>query len=100
MNHTCNEGAPPRQTIDAAFVLDFVRSNGFPGAELVYWDQDNPECGCESLADLMEGRYKVRVTLGISLNAPAMIASRKWVEDENELGPVTIRDNATTQDQL
>jgi hypothetical protein len=92
MNHTCNAGVLPRQTIDAAVVLELVRKNGFPGAEIIYWDQDNPECGYESLTELMEDCGEVRVTLGISLNAPAMIASREWLESEDELGPVILRD--------
>lgn len=94
MNHTCNTGVLPRQTIDAAVVLELVRKNGFPGAKIIYWDQDNPECGYESLTELMEDCGEVRVTLGISLNAPAMVASREWLEDEDELGPVILRDNA------
>jgi len=41
----------------------------------------------------MEDCGELRVTLGISLNAPAMIASREWLDDEDELGPVILRDN-------
>lgn len=93
MNHTCNAGVLPRQTIDAAVVLELVRKNGFHDAEIIYWDQDNPECGYESLTELMEDCGEVRVTLGISLNAPAMIASREWLEGEEELGPVILREN-------
>jgi hypothetical protein len=92
MNHTCNAGLIPRQTIDAATVLELVRKNGFPGAEIIYWDQDNPECGYESLFELVEDSGEVRVTMGISLNAPAMIAKREWSDDEEELGPVILRD--------
>ena len=94
MNQTSNEGAIPRQTIDAAIVLEFARKNGFPGAEIIYWDQNNPEYGYESLTELVEDCQGVEVTLGISLNAPAMIASRKWIAGEDELGPVILRDNA------
>ena len=97
MNHTCNAGVLPRQTIDAAVALELVRKNGFPCAEIIYWDQDNPECGYESLIELMEDCGEVRVTLGISLNAPAMIASREWLESEDDLGPVILRDNAESR---
>lgn len=93
MNNTCHAGVLPRQTVDAAVVLELVKKNGFPRAEIIYWDQDNPECGYESINELMEDAGKVRVTMGISLNAPAMIASREWLEDDDELGPVTLRDN-------
>jgi len=93
MNHTCNAGVLPRQTIDAAVVLELVRKNGFPAAEILYWDEDNPERGYESLTELVEDCGEVKVTLGICLNAPAMIASREWLESGDELGPVILRDN-------
>ena len=93
MNHSINAGILPRQTIDAAIVLEFARKNGFPGAEIIYWDQNNPEYGYESLTELVEDCQGVPVTLGISLNAPAMIASREWIEGEDELGPVILQEN-------
>ena len=94
MNHSINAGILPRQTIDAAIVLEFARKNGFPAAEIIYWDQNNPEYGYESLTELVEDGQGVPVTLGISLNAPAMIASREWIEGEDELGPVILQENA------
>ena len=90
MSHSINAGVLPRQTIDAAVVLEFARKNGFPAAQIIYWDQNNPEYGYESLTELVEDCQGVPVTLGISLNAPAMIASREWMEGEDELGPVVL----------
>ena len=97
MNHSINAGILPRQTIDAAIVLEFARKNGFPSAEIIYWDQNNPEYGYESLTELVEDCQGVPVTLGLSLNAPAMIASREWIEGEDELGPVILQENVQTE---
>jgi hypothetical protein len=94
MNHSIKAQIVPRQIIDAARVLSFAKENGFPGADILYWDQNNPECGYESIEELMEDAGECPITLGISLNAPAMIASRTWDEDADELGPVEYRQNA------
>lgn len=93
MNHSINAGILPRQTIEAAIVLEFARKNGFPGAAIIYWDQNNPEYGYESLTELVEDCQGVPVTLGISLNAPAMIARREWLEGEDEHGPVILQEH-------
>ena len=78
----------PEQLVNAAHVLAYAKANGFPGADILYWDRDNPECGWESIEELLEDSGVVHVTLGISLNGPAMECHREWDEEGDELGPV------------
>lgn len=92
MNHTCNAGILPLQIIDAAAVLELIRKNGFPAAEIIYWDRDNPEGGYESLTDLLDDCGEARVTLGVDLHAPEMAAKRELSEDGSEYGPVILQE--------
>lgn len=93
MNHTIKAQIGPRQIIDAAIALELVRKNGFPKAQIIYWDQDNPEYGYESLTEMLDGAGSATVTIGIQLNADPMIANREWNEDADELGPVELLTN-------
>ena len=83
----------PEQLVNAARVIAFAKANGFPGANILYWDRENPEYGMESIEELMEDGGTVHVTLGITLNAPAMECRREWDEEGDELGPVIYGQN-------
>ena len=78
---------------DSARVIAFAKANGFPGADVIYWDQDNPEYGMSDIEELIEDAGTVNVVLGISLNASAMQCRREWDEGSDELGPVLYRQN-------
>jgi len=85
-NH--NATVLPQQIVNAARVIAFARDNGFPGADILYWDQDNPEYGMSNIEEIMEDAGTVHIILGISLNAPAMVCNREWDEGGDELGPI------------
>lgn len=69
-------------------IIAFAKANGFPKAEILYWDRDNLECGYDSIYELMEDSEECRIALGISLNAQVIVATRTWDETAGELGPV------------
>lgn len=79
----------PVEVANAARVLAFAQENGFPHADILYWDQDNPECGHVDLHELVEeANVNYRISLGISLGDRGLIARKEWDDDE-ESGAMT-----------
>jgi hypothetical protein len=102
--HQDPAGSPDAQTItlprekqraiDLARVVAFAKANGFPDAELVYWDEENPEYGQRDLEDIVHDCGEDYVLdIGVDLRA-SMIARKDWLDEEaTEIGEITLREN-------
>jgi hypothetical protein len=88
-------GITPQRVIDLARVVAFAKANGFPDAEPVYWDEENPEYGQCDLEDIVHDCGEdYALGLGVDLRA-GLIARKDWVDEETaEIGEITLRENA------
>lgn len=82
-NHCCH--GVPREIIDAARVLAFAKENGFPDADILYWDQEIPEFGLTSLEELAEEEGEdYKVGIGVALNGRKITVRKVRNEDTDE----------------
>lgn len=75
----------PRSLIDIVRVIEFAKANGFPDAEPLYWDQDNPEIGFPSMSELIQDHgEEYKIVIGIDLRAKPFIAERKFINQDGD----------------
>jgi hypothetical protein len=88
-------GITPQRVMDLARVVAFAKANGFPDAEPVYWDEENPEYGQCDLEDIVHDCGEdYALGLGVDLRA-GLIARKDWLDEETaEIGEITLRENA------
>ena len=66
----------PAPILNAAKVIAFAKENGFPDAQALYWDDDNPEYGQLDLESLVDHDGSSRVRCGIELGHPPFEVTR------------------------
>lgn len=75
----------PPSLIDIVHVIEFAKANGFPDAEPLYWDENNPEIGFPSLSELIQDHgEEYKIVIGIDLRAKPFTAERKFINEDGD----------------
>jgi len=84
---TLDRGMTTQEKINAIKkVIQFAKENGFPDAETLFWDSDNPECGAIQLCDPMEdASFNTEYAFGIGIDLGSVVKVKKtWPEDDDK----------------
>lgn len=96
VRHDCR--SIPNEIMNAARVIAFAQENGFPNARAIYWWAENPECGYESLGEIVEDcGENYEINIGIELNHGGLIARKDYDEKADDDGEIYILPNAQDQ---
>jgi len=92
-NQNHHAGITCQRVMDLARVVAFAKANGFPDAEPVYWDDENPEYGQCDLEDIVHDCGE-DYTLGLGVDLRAGLIARKDFtgDDGEEIGEIKLRE--------